>query len=156
MLEVILYQWYSGDKNSINKGLQNAKSYQCELLEDCDIVNPKINIEINKEDLPQSFNYMYIPDFGRYYFLYSPKNLNFNMWEFSGHCDVIKSFGSSILKQNDGVVSRATNWGSLNPKAVSGDELYPTGDGINTQVYEPNQAFTAFDSSSIIITTYGS
>lgn len=66
----------------------------CQITENCDITNPRIILDMSSSDL--SANYMYIPDFGRYYYINNITILNGNQLEISGHCDVLMSFWNSI------------------------------------------------------------
>ena len=58
------------------------------------LVDPSIIIEL--DTLP-NFNYVYIQDFSRYYFVRDINNLNNKLWEIRLHCDVLFSHMSDIL-----------------------------------------------------------
>lgn len=81
------------DINTINKSITNSKVYNGILREGADVLNPIL--EVSGDNLSE-YNYMYIPDFGRYYFV-SIKNLNRNLWEITGKVDPLMSWKSSIL-----------------------------------------------------------
>ena len=52
-----------------------------------------------------SFNYMYIADFGRYYFIDDIVSINQGIWEVSGHVDVLETYKTAILA-NKAIVKR--------------------------------------------------
>lgn len=54
-------------KNNSTKQPTGGSSYNCQLKDDCSIINPRISIAGNFN--PAGMNYCYIPSFGRYYFV---------------------------------------------------------------------------------------
>lgn len=58
------------------------------------LVDPSIIIEL--DTLP-NFNYVYIQDFSRYYFVRDINNVNNKLWEIKLHCDVLFSHMNDIL-----------------------------------------------------------
>lgn len=61
----------------------------------CDIINPDILIET--ATLPV-FNYAYIPEFNRYYFLRNITNASKTLWNITLHVDVLMSYKEPILR----------------------------------------------------------
>lgn len=59
-----------------------------------DVLNPSIVFDGNIT----GYNYMYIPDFGRFYFLDPPVILRTGLTMLSGHVDVLTSFDTDIRK----------------------------------------------------------
>lgn len=51
------------------------------------------------------YNYMYIEEFGRYYFIDDIVSVNNNLWEISAHVDVLETYAAQI-KANTAVVRR--------------------------------------------------
>ena len=43
------------------------------------------------------YNYMYISEFSRYYFIDDIRSINNNMWEISAHVDVLETYKDAIL-----------------------------------------------------------
>lgn len=66
------------------------------LRESCSITNPIITFE--SSDVP-SFNYVYIPNFNRYYFVNEIVSISKNMWQMSLKVDVLMSFKEQIKSQ---------------------------------------------------------
>lgn len=54
------------------------------------------------------YNYMYIEEFGRYYFIDDIVSVNNNLWEISAHVDVLETYKDAILS-NQAVIRRQTN-----------------------------------------------
>lgn len=55
-----------------------------------------------------TFNYMYISEFGRYYFIDDVRSVNNNLWEISGHVDVLETYKTQILT-NKAIIRRQQN-----------------------------------------------
>lgn len=54
------------------------------------------------------YNYMYISQFNRYYFIDDIKSVHNNMWEISAHVDVLETYKDQILS-NSAVIKRQQN-----------------------------------------------
>ena len=96
----------SSPVEKIGKTLSSGGSYNCLLKDSTSILDPVIILQTS--DAIYSFNYMYIPDFGRYYFIKDIKSLNNNRWEISAHVDVLETYKSKILS-NSAVIKRQQN-----------------------------------------------
>lgn len=83
------------DNNIINKTLTDMISYEIKLKDNVDIISP--TIILSSETLLVNFNYAYIPDFGRYYFINSVSINSKNVYVLSLECDVLESFKDDIL-----------------------------------------------------------
>lgn len=93
----------SAEPNSFPKELGEAVKFEGTLRDECDILNPVITfVGFNPAN---TFNYCYIPDFKRYYFITGSSVVRTNVVEFTMHVDVLQSWSSQILEQS-GVVSR--------------------------------------------------
>ena len=84
--------------NTINKELTNKKTYDIKLKENTNIINPMIIL--SSETLLTSYNYAYIPDFERYYFINSITINSKKVYVLSLECDVLESFKTDILNSN--------------------------------------------------------
>lgn len=82
--------------NKINKTIPDTPTLQIDgiLKDDCDILNPKILIE--KSGVPD-YNYVHIPEFGRYYFMAPAVSVKNNFWEIPLHVDVLFTYRQQIL-----------------------------------------------------------
>lgn len=81
------------EKNCLGKTLINETDFQGVLREQSSIINPIIRVQ--STELPD-FNYAYVPDFKRYYFIVGIRNMSTNIWELSLGVDVLESFKTSI------------------------------------------------------------
>ena len=93
----------SSPVEKIGKTLTVGTDYTCRLKENTSILRPTI-ILLSVTD-PTGFNYMYISEFGRYYFIDDIVSVNNNIWEISGHVDVLETYGTAI-KANSAVIKR--------------------------------------------------
>lgn len=94
------------EKERVTKTLSLEKSFSGTLREQTSVIDPIISIE-STDNLSQ-YNYMYIPDFGRYYYIRNVESVKNGLWRITGHVDVLMSFKSQIL-QNSGVIERQEN-----------------------------------------------
>lgn len=82
------------EKNKLNKTFNNQRTYRGNLRQEASITNPQIIIEAENLSL---FNYMYIPQFGRYYYITDIVSIRNNLWSVFGKVDVLMSFKDGIL-----------------------------------------------------------
>ena len=94
------------EKERVTKTLSSEKSFTGTLREQTSIIDPTISIE-STDNLSQ-YNYMYIPDFGRYYYIRNVESVKNGLWRITGHVDVLMSFKNQILA-NSGVIERQEN-----------------------------------------------
>lgn len=87
----------------IGKTLTNGSDFSCLLKDATSILKP--TIEISSSSNLSGFNYMYISDFGRYYFIDDIVSTHNNRWEISAHVDVLETYKTEILT-NSAVVRR--------------------------------------------------
>lgn len=91
------------EPNSFPKVLGEAIRYQGELRNECDILNPVLTIEGLNPDT--TFNYCYIPDFKRYYFITESSVVRTGLIQFNLHVDVLQSWSKEILEL-EAIISR--------------------------------------------------
>lgn len=82
--------------NKINKSLPQTPGLTLtgSLKDGSDILDPVITI--SNSGVPD-YNYAYIAEFGRYYFVAPPTNVRKDLWEMSMHVDVLFTHRSGIL-----------------------------------------------------------
>lgn len=89
---------------ALNKSLSGQQNFtNCIIKENCSVIDPTIVITTNI-DLTQ-YNYMYIPDFHRYYFIKQISIFPNGMYHILAHVDVLYTYRHSILGCN-AIVSR--------------------------------------------------
>lgn len=89
------------------------------LKDSSSIVDPVVLIEL--DSVPVNVNYAYIEAFNRYYFVRDVQSYRTGLWQFTMHCDVLKSFASAILS-SPAVVARS----SSNFNMMLNDDQYCT------------------------------
>lgn len=94
----------SSPVEKIGKTLDAGSSYDCVLKADTSVLTPTIILCDTGVNL-KGYNYMYISDFGRYYFIDDIVTKNNDVWEVSGHVDVLETYKSQILA-NTAVIKR--------------------------------------------------
>ena len=96
---------FSSEKNSFPKSITWSLDLTGQLKNSSSIVNPTILVEATN---PSTYNYMYIPEFNRYYFIENCRSIRTNLWEIDCKCDVLETYSTSI-KANTGIVLRQKN-----------------------------------------------
>ena len=92
------------EKNRISKTLTDELILNGALRDNSSIVKPTILIQTD----PLDYNYAYIPEFGRYYFINNVVAMRNKAFIVDLKCDVLMSFKEEILNMN-GIVSRLTS-----------------------------------------------
>lgn len=98
-MKLYLYSVNDGD-NVINKSLGNPIEINIMLKSDTDIINPVILLETVSGVDFLGFNYCYIPELERYYFISSIRNINNRLWQLSCECDVLMTYKQDIISSN--------------------------------------------------------
>lgn len=93
-MNIKLYQSKS-ERNCINKTIQNEWSLFGALRGEASIKAPVIRIAGNEAIV--TYNYAFIVEFNRYYFITDIKAVRTGIWEISFLCDVLMSFKTDIL-----------------------------------------------------------
>ena len=97
-MTVIFYK-YDGIKNKINKTLENGLTVNDVIIQnDFDITD--FELLIKNSDFNSEYNYCYIQDLGRYYFIDSVERMNGTIYKIRVSVDVLKSFSSQIENIN--------------------------------------------------------
>ena len=97
-MTVIFYK-YDGIKNKINKTLSNGIVINNVIIRnDFDITD--FELLIKDTNFNSEYNYCYIQDLGRYYFIESIERMNGTIYKIRVTVDVLKSFSSQIENIN--------------------------------------------------------
>lgn len=91
-MNIILYV-NNSEKNKIGKNLTNDFSLSGTLRDATDIINPIILVELNEI---ANYNYCYISNFKRYYFITDITIIRTGLYAISLSVDVLESFKSDI------------------------------------------------------------
>ena len=82
------------EKNKIGKNLSSMNIFVGTLKEETSIINPVVLMELEN---PALYNYAYIPEFNRYYFITDMVAVRNGLWRVSMHVDVLESFKTSLM-----------------------------------------------------------
>lgn len=92
-MKIILYENIS-ETNKIEKTLLKENEMIGQMVNETSIMKPTIMIEL---PTMTPYNYAYIPELGRYYFIAEATNVRTNLWRVNCTVDVLMSFKNEIL-----------------------------------------------------------
>lgn len=96
--------------NKITKNPSTVRQVTGNLRDGTSMVDPEIIIEYN--GTLNDCNYMWIPEFHRYYFITDIESVRTGLWKVYAHCDVLKTYANGILAC-EGVIARQENMNNL-------------------------------------------
>ena len=102
-MNILLYKTTNAN-NDLNKTISDKVELVGALRDASSIIAPSILIQSN----PIGYNYAYIPEFGRYYYIKNITAFRKGAYIVDLKCDVLMSFREEILHMS-GVVSRLTD-----------------------------------------------
>lgn len=106
-------------ENSTKQPNSSPSSFQCMLKDNSGIVNPTIILDIGLNTSPSQYNYAYIPEFNRYYWITEWTNEH-PLWIASLEVDVLATYKSQIGNTNLYVLRASNEYdGNIN------DSMYP-------------------------------
>ncbi len=135
-LNIILYQ-FAKKLNSTARPNGTAKGVQGQLRESCSILAPEVGFTaFGQTESPRAWNYAYIPDFGRFYFV---DNWTWarGMWYANMTVDPLASWRTEIANSSEYIVRAAS---AYNPNVI--DTTYPTVAGCNQALVDITGLFT--------------
>ena len=103
----------TAEKNRVNKDKYLNSPYAMEgaLVDECSIINPIILVEKDNPTITM-YNYAYISEFRRYYFITNMRAIRTGLWEISMHVDALYSW-ASYIRTTKAVINKAQS-GSYN------------------------------------------
>lgn len=117
------------EKNKIGKNLISMNVFSGKLREETSVTSPVVLMELEN---PSGYNYAYIPEFMRYYFISDMVSVRNGLWRISMQVDVLESFKNYILDL--GVI--------LSDSENKGAENYLSGDVWKTKVKDKTDIIT--------------
>lgn len=107
-MQITLYK-NNSENNAIGKALTGALSLgECTMREDESLLNPVLRIATASS--LSGYNYAYVPEFGRYYFITDIVAEVTGVWRVSLRVDVLESFKSEILANKAVIERQENNW----------------------------------------------
>lgn len=121
----------TSEKEKLDKNLINETVLNGYLKKGSSVINPVITVEINN---PSQYNYIYIAEFHRYYFISDTVNVKNNIWEIHMHVDALSSFKSQI-RANKAIIDK-------NQYLTNANKYYNDGDTFIHDSKETNEIAT--------------
>lgn len=105
-MTVIFYK-YNGIRNKINKILSNGLTINDVIIQN-DFNITAFELLIKNNNFNSEYNYCYIQDLGRYYFIDSVERMNGTIYKIRLLVDVLKSFSNQIENIN-AIITKSEN-----------------------------------------------
>lgn len=137
------------ERERINKTLGSSLELTGALRGESSVINPSFLIE---DSNPSLYNYCYIEDFGRYYFITNITSVRTGIWKIDCAVDVLMSFKSQILNL-DVVVNHASIGDRDNPTYVDDSNIWRT--TVKTKTDVINFPSGLLDDGEYILITSG-
>lgn len=129
---------YTGsEKNRVSKTLTSILEVSGTLREETSILTPSIMIQTNLDTIIYKVNYMYIPDFNRYYFVTNITSIRNNLWRVDGRVDVLQTYRMGIETQT-ALLARQEKSDYQNPYLSDDSALVQNNAVIITKIF-PNK-----------------
>lgn len=132
---------FSKRENSTKQPGTAAASFSCILKDSSGLVSPVIALDLGRTFSPASYNYAYIPTFGRYYFIAEWTYTN-ALWEARMICDVLATYKAEIGSSSLYVLRAAS---AYDGNIV--DNLYPMKASPTNRVQTFSTKYQTVDSS---------
>ena len=128
-------------RNYVSKTItQVGTSLSGDLRAESSIINPGIRVAL--DSVPANVNYMYVQDWGRYYFIDDIVSVRAGIWELRGSVDPLMSFGTA-LKACTGIAHRAESANAYNTYLDDGSFRAYSNPHIRTVKF--TQGFSTYD-----------
>lgn len=143
-MKIIFYNTTSGN-NVINKVLTNATEFDIKFKDSTDVKNPMV---ILRSDTIVNFNYAFIENFNRYYFVERVELYPNSIYNIYLRCDVLETYKEDILKCEGNISQQKQN---VNNYYDSG---YKTELRKEVDIYKSDVSLSE-NKSTIILATIG-
>lgn len=111
--DIILYRNES-PTNFVNKDLKKIYLFQGNLRDNSSLIDPVIIFQASDPGFhANKTNYLYIADFGRYYYITDIISTHFPLWEIHCHVDVLMSYADQIKEQVAIVARQEANYNMM-------------------------------------------
>lgn len=147
-MDIVLYVC-SSERQAINKTISSPTTLTGSLRGESSVISPSFLIEHSN---PSGFNYCYISDFGRYYFITNITSVRTGIWRIDCAVDVLMSFKTEILNL-DVIVSDLSIGESPASVYYSGEQWQTTVKTITDVINFPSGLLD--DGEYILITSGG-
>ena len=133
-MNIDLFQ-FSGENILLDKTNYLSEKFTLvgELHSDCSVLNPIILVNKSNPTYYR-YNYMYIAEFGRYYFITDIIGIRNDLWEIHGHVDVLFSWKPYIQNMRV-IVEKTESMNDANLYLDDGTFLADSRKGIETKFF---------------------
>lgn len=146
-MTTINFYSYNGHPNTVNKQLGDFTAIDGDLRQTFDVLRPTVTLR--KQPRP-TFNYCYIPDLGRYYFVERVSFEGNNAYELALRIDVLKTYETEILA----ATGRVTESDNPDPYISNRESVYKRTPNFEKVAFTNTGLFKE-DGSIIMITIKG-
>lgn len=147
-MEIKLYKTPS-DVNTVSKVLNNEIEFDCNLLDNCSILNPIITIKTTTN--LSTYNYARIAHFSRYYYITNIETVRNDLWKLSLRVDVLKTYETQI-RNTEALVVRQENLNTPyitdSEGAISSQPLLNIVEGSIPLIEESNMSYVLVTSGT--------
>lgn len=144
-MNMILYS-NVGDNRQLNKNITKIADITAQYNDDVDMRNPVFTFTYSSNYI--NANYVYVKEWGRYYFITGKSVLSASEIEISCHIDVLMSYKNAILNSQVIAARSASNTEPYIPDPVVSDKGTVT-------YYTRKASTTPFTSSCYVLTVAG-
>ncbi len=141
MFEVDIYN-FSKRINSTKQISGGGTTIQCEMVAQSSIISPTVMVNYGLVNAPVNFNYAYIPEFKRYYFI-EDWTFKDGIWYGQFNEDVLATWKNEISSQDLYIARASTTFDTNVP-----DTFYPSKSSPTTIVNTARSPFTTKTTSS--------
>ena len=127
MIDVVFYK-FQKKPNSTLRPSSGGTTLSCNLIENTNILAPKIRVNAPISFLAEQYNYIYISAFSRYYYINDPV-WELGTWTYSCTCDVLATYRTEI-----GASSQYVRRSSNTFDGTITDTLYPIKNAYSQEV----------------------
>ena len=137
---------FSKPTNSTKQPTGDGRSVPCKMVEPCGVVNPILVFNFGVSENPSSYNYAYISEFSRFYWI-EEWTWSKGLWRAACRVDVLASWRSQIRSSSEYVLRSASE---VSPSVV--DTYYPAVNSFSyvNSVFQPWNARTLSSGSYVI------
>lgn len=146
-MEIVLYT-YDGYAEQVNKTLSDGVTLTGYLRTPVNVLEPVITI---RTDSTPAYNYAYIPDFNRYYFIKRWTLSNNNEYTLYISVDVLKTYSDDILNATGQITNTTDDNAEYSSRSNIPYDLRP----VVKQVYFESNDYFKQDGSIIMIAIKG-
>ena len=138
MMHITLYT-NTSERINLTKDITQLAALEGTLREETSMLDPVL-VLTGIDSYLSTMNYLFIQEFGRYYFINSIKSVRNGLWEVSCHVDVLFTYKNSILEQS-AIIARQEN----NFNLLLNDGMFRTTQKPRIATYNFPSGFTNFD-----------